>query len=307
MHLDGFDLNLLVALNALLEEKSVSRAAERLFLSQPAMSGALQRLRERFNDQLLVRTGQRMELTTRAQSLIEPVREVIHLSQSMIATRQKFNPASMQRSFTILMSDVPAALLISRVIARVLAEAPDITLRLLPVMSYGDRYLDAGDADFSIRPEEGHLNPRLASHSLHKASLFKDRWACVIAADHPLVGDTLTVADYLQYPHLSMSFGEGVASIAELALREHEVQIRELVSVTRFSDLLFLLPGSTLIATIPRRLADRLHAHFPIRIFEPPFPIPELREMLFWHERNEADAGHVWLRQVILEAALTIE
>ena len=177
MHFNRFDLNLLVALEALLEEKNVTRAAERVCISQPAMSGSLQRLRERFNDPLLVRVGRSMELTPRAEGLLQPVQNILQEIQSTIDAEPTFDPKTARRSFTVLMSDYVSTVLVPEVVRQISKEAPGIKIQVVMLGANDHERLESGQADLIIRalidPER---ESGLVSENLNVSKLFIDDW-----------------------------------------------------------------------------------------------------------------------------------
>jgi LysR family transcriptional regulator, nod-box dependent transcriptional activator len=305
MHLKRFDLNLLVALNALLEERSVTRAAERVHVSQPAMSGALQRLRENFNDQLLVRVGRQMELTPRARDLVEPVREILLAIDSHLRSDAVFEPASAHREFAICMTDFVSAVLLPKVMQTLSAEAPGITLHVEPLTADALSRLESAGLDFAIRAT---IEPFRMSQpqSLVSEQLFSDDWVCVAAADHPTVGDAITVEEYLELPHVALSFGKSASTMEEVALRHMSIDIDVRATARSFSTVYFMLQGTELIGLLPRRMAVHLSRYGPCKILEMPFDIGTLSESLFWHERNDGDPAHTWLRGVLKGAAETV-
>src|SRR5579872_1149153 len=150
MQLNRFDLNLLIALDALLHEKNVTRAAERVFVSQPAMSAALQKLRDYFNDPLLVRVGRDMELTPRGLSLVEPVREALLRIQATLGTQPTFDPATVKRTFTVIVTDEAAGGVVPAVLRRVAREAPGVQCHIEQVSHTSLSRIEYGDADLCL-------------------------------------------------------------------------------------------------------------------------------------------------------------
>lgn len=305
MHLNRFDLNLLVALNALLDEKSVTRAAERVHVSQPAMSGALQRLRENFNDQLLVRVGRHMELTPRARELVQPVREILLEIESNLNADRIFEPATAHREFDIAMTDFVAAVLLPKVMRRLTIEAPGVTLNVEPLTKDALPRLETGSLDLAVRAMVQPFRMQ-QSQELISEKLFSDDWVCVAAEDHPTLGDTISVDEYLELPHVALSFGKDSSTMEEVALQHMSIEIDVRATARGFAILYFMLQGTSLIGLIPRRMAAHLSHYMPAKILEMPFDIGELTESLFWHERNDSDPAHIWLRNLLLSAAKTL-
>jgi len=307
MHFDHFDLNLLVALDALLEEKNVTRASERLFMSQPAMSGALQRLRERFNDPLLVRVGRSMELTPRAKALIEPVHEILLQIRNTIDVEPEFDPATARRTFTLLMSDFVSAVVMPEVIRRASTEAPGIKLRVQMLGSGDHETLESGRADLMVR---ALVNPEreseMVSESMHVDQLFTDDWVCVADARHPSIGETLTFEEYASLPHVTLDFGRNVPTLEAVTHAQISLDIDVRASAPSFSALMFMLPGTELIALVPRRLARKLASYIDVRLLAPPIDLPPLHEVMIWHDRYEGDVGHAWLRGTLADVTASL-
>lgn len=303
MHFKRFDLNLLVALDALLDEKNVTRASERLYMSQPAMSGALQRLRERFNDPLLVRVGRSMELTPRAKALIEPVRDILMQIQQTIDVEPEFDPATARRSFTVLMSDFVSAVVLPDVVRRVATEAPGIKIKVGMLGGRDHERLEAGQADLMIRARvDESRESKLVTENLNVDELFGDRWIGVVDANHPTIGDELTLEDYASLPHVSHDFGRKTPMLEEISHAQISLDIDVRASAPTFATLMFMLPGTPLIAVIPYRLARMLAEYIDVRVLELPVELPPLNEVMIWHNRHELDVGHTWLRGVFEDA-----
>jgi DNA-binding transcriptional LysR family regulator len=310
MHLNRFDLNLLIALDALLREKNVTRAGERVYLSQSSMSGALQRLRDYFGDELLVRAGREFELTPRAQALVEPIRDILLRTQAALEVEPTFDPASTTRVFSIVMSDYCFVAFMREVVKRLQKEAPGITCRVESLDSSSVKRLEAGDVHFCLLPETPQLIGSVAlineagkSATLRRSRLFTDDWVCAVWRDHPTVGDTLTLEEYLALPHAVADFGFGTNTVEDLAVRRDGLRLTTPVSYAGFSALPMLLAGTPLVATIQRRLGTFLEPSFPIKLLSPPISLAPIQETLFWHERHEFEPGHMWLRKLMIEVA----
>lgn len=304
MHFNRFDLNLLVALDALLEEKNVTRAAERLYMSQPAMSGALQRLRERFNDPLLIRVGRKMELTPRARTLIEPVREILLQVRNTIDVEPEFDPSTARRSFTVLMSDYVATVLLPDVIRRISARAPGIKIQVATLGGRDHEQIESGRADLMIRARvDPRIESTLISENLNVDELFDDDWVCVTDANNSAIGEELTLEKYATLPHVSHDFGRRTPMLEEISHAQISLDLDVRAAAPNFTTLMFMLPGTQLLALIPRRLAQTLSRHIDVRMMSPPVDLPRLDEVLIWHNRHELDAGHAWLRGAFMESA----
>src|SRR5690606_27228810 len=203
MQLNRFDLNLLIALDALLHEKNVTRAAERVYVSQPAMSAALQKLRDYFNDPLLVRVGRDMQLTPRGLSLVEPVREALLRIQATLGTQPTFDPATVEREFTVISSAESELRVMPAVLRRVSREAPGVRCHIEHFSETTLSRLEYGDADIYL----GANNLRLFGLKafpdwLRVVDLRPMEWVCIASKDHPTLRDELTEEQYRTLPHV---------------------------------------------------------------------------------------------------------
>jgi LysR family transcriptional regulator, nod-box dependent transcriptional activator len=304
MHLNKFDLNLLIALNALLQEKNVTRAAERVFVSQPAMSAALQKLRDYFRDPLLIRVGREMELTPRGLSLVEPVRDALLHVQATLGTQPSFDPATVERSFSICLRDYVLPRLMPGVLKRVCSEAPHVRCVVEDLAQASLARLEHGDSDLCIAIDNPALfGLRQFPDWLRTVELMSVRWVCVVSGDHPHIREELTPELYASTPHL-MSRPQGASpGTPDLLGRIGRMDLDVRITSHTVMGLLFMLPGTQLIATVPESIALRLAPSLQLRTFAPPQEIPDSRELLMWHKRNEADPGHAWLRNLFVEVS----
>jgi len=301
---NNFDLNLIRTLDALLDEKSVTRAAERLSISQPAMSGALHRLREYFKDQLLIRVGRDMELTPLAESLAEPVRHTVRQIQATLATRPSFEPETSRRHFTMAMSDYGSLVLMGPLLRRLGTEAPYIACHVEPIGPETFARMETGELDLLITVESWDVIRRHGSAGdLKMRRLFSDDFVCVVDEKHPSIGDTLTIEEYRKLPHILVRFGQRLDTLVEQAWKLAEFDVNIAATAPSFSEMLFMLPGTQLIATIQRRFARFLATSLPLKVMESPLKIDTLQQILMWHPRSEFDPGNQYLRQRFLEVA----
>ncbi len=302
MNLAGVDLNLLVALDALLAERSVTRAAARVGLSQPGMSNTLARLRKLFGDPLLVREGLALVPTPRAESLREPVREALSLIQRALDDRPGFDPASGHATFTVSCSDYSLLMLIGPLVRRLAAAAPGLTIQVLPRAPDPVRLLRDGEADFVIEPAE--IMPDAA---LPRMRLFTDRWLCCVWEGSAAVGDRMTMETYLRLGHVVYSAVRGhPVSLVDTYLVQAQVPRRIEFTVESFLLAPFLLQGTDLVTLVPERAASHLRRTAAVRFLEPPLHLPSITEMLWWNPRHGADPAHAWLRARIAEVAAEI-
>jgi DNA-binding transcriptional LysR family regulator len=297
MNLRQFDLNLLVALDTLLKERNVTRAAERLCLSQPAMSGMLSRLRHAFGDELLVRVGRSLEPTEFAAGIADRVHECVVELEDLLEESRPFDPANDGRAFRISASDYAALLLFGPIIRRMIDLAPNMSVNFLRLDLTANERLNVGEIDFAVFPAE--IEPGLPS-----IPLFDDTWVCVAWAEHPSLGERLTIEEFLRHPQLSFNFSDTRhVSVADEFLARNGHQRRIVASTESFTAAPFLLRGTPLLTIVPRRLGERMQQAAEVRLLELPFDVPPLREKLVWNPRFTSSPGHVWLRQQLVEVA----
>jgi DNA-binding transcriptional LysR family regulator len=300
MELPSIDLNLLVALHALLQERNVTRAGESIGLSQPAMSAALGRLRRHFGDDLLVRDGQRYVLTPLAASLLDQTDVALRYVESTFAARPVFTAATSEREFTVVMSDYAVSVLGGPLLTLLEQQAPRVRLRIRPT----DRPT-VDEASSSLRGTDLMVLPRGFISDLPAADLYRDRWVAMCAADNPLIGDTLTTDD-LGRLHWIVSFDAPTQyTPADKHLKIAGIERHIDVVMDNFLALPFLLPGTQRVAILQKRLADQWHVDVsnPLRILELPIAVPELIEAIWWHPSRRTDPAQRWLQQLFLEAA----
>ncbi len=297
MNLRDFDIRLLVALDALLTEKSVTRAGERLHLSQPATSIILARLRQYFGNELLVSAGRRMVLTPLAESLVEPVRSCLLQIQHTIASKAVFNPADSNRKFRLAVSDYVAAVLMSQVMQEAVRQGPGIRFEFVRLDENIDQMLEKGDVDFLIRPSV-HVLP------MHpKEPLFEDTHTCVIWRRNSLIGKTLSRKRFLEMGQIAVHFGHAPA-IFEDWFAANYGETRKIEVVTQdFEVACRLVVGTNRLATVMSRMARMSEEHLPLRLIRPPFAVPKVVHCMQWHRHQDRDPGHIWLRGILKQTA----
>src|SRR5215472_12027637 len=303
MDLTGVDLNLLVAFDALMDERSVTRAASRLSLSQPGMSNTLARLRKLFDDPLLVREGLTLIPTPRADALRQPVRDALAIIGEALGQRTGFDPAQDRATWTVSCSDYSLLMLIGPLVRRLAAEAPGVTIRVLPRAPDPVRLLRDAVADLVIEPAEIMPDAQLASQRL-----FADRWLCCVWAGNTAVGDRMTLDAYLRLGHLVYSMGRGQpASIVDQHLERAQLPRRIEFTVESFLLAPFLLEGTDLVTVVPERAVPHLRRTADIRVLEPPLALPAITQTQWWHPRHTASPAHAWIRARIAEIAAELD
>jgi LysR family nod box-dependent transcriptional activator len=298
MRFNKLDLNLLVALDAMLTERSISRAAERLHISQSAASNALARLRDYFEDELLVQVGRKMELTPRAEALCDPVRDVLVRVDSTIATQPGFVPSRSDRRFRVLVSDFTLVTLLPHALALADKQGSTVTFEFLPQVKNPQRMLERGEADLLVMPRD-FCSP---SHPIE--TMFRESFSCVVWKDSRWARDGLTFERYAMAGHVVMQPpGTEHPSFEQWFMQRHGLARRVAVTAFSFTAAPHLVAGTELVATIHTRLA-RMAAHsLPIVVLPPPMEMPEMEQAMQWHKYRSQDPGITWLRQLLMDAA----
>ena len=294
--LSAVDLNLLVVLRILLEEGSVTRAASRLGRTQSAVSHALGRLRELFDDPLLVRVGTGMHPTPRAEALQAPLSALLRGAEALVFTREAFEPLEARRRVRLFASDYMQMVLLLPLLAQLRTLAPGIDVKVAgPRPDYLDA-LVAGIADVALVVGGAPSN-------LHYARLTEDRFVCV--AGRARVGRRLDLETFASLPHILVApLGKRDGGIVDTALREHGYQRRTAVVLPDFTTALRLVAESELILTLPERFVEasmRNDQSPPVRRFAPPIALPSLELGLAWHERVAHEPGITWFRERVVE------
>lgn len=303
MHFNQLDLNLLVALDALLTERSITEAGRRTHVSQSAMSGSLARLREYFEDELLVQIGRKMVPTALGDTLAEPVREILLKIKATVDTKPGFDPASSTRRFSLMMSDYVSTVLMNEVVQHAESLAPHVSFEIVSndMVNPGDA-LERGDIDLLIMPQD------FLSKNHPEEVLFSDDYACIVWEGNSVVGESLSREDYLRLGHVSMQFGRGrIPLIDEWFLSRLGVNRRVEVLTMSFSSLPQYIVGTHRIGTTHRRMARHYSRYLPLRVVPCPYEMPSLVEAMQWHKYFSSDPGITWLRGVLKKVANGLE
>ena len=290
MNLAGLDMNLVVALRALLEERNVTRAGQRIGLSQPAMSAALARLRRHFGDELLSRDGGSYQLTALGAALLDRTRTACEMLERVFASQAQFDPAREEREFTILASDYAVAVFGVRLAAVLHDRTPGVRLTFRqPPAAVAD------DPAALLSTVDGLLMPHGVISNLPAVELYRDSWKCVVARDNADVGDRLTLQQLADLPWAAYQRTFDATVARQLSMLGVEPQVQ--VSVDNFQLLPAMVAGTRRVALVQSLLAERLPADSGIRILDCPFQAVPVREALWWHPVHTHDAGHRWLRE----------
>ena len=288
MRLEKLDLNLLVALDVLLQERGVSLAADRLHLSQSATSGVLARLRHYFKDDLLVLSGRSMVLTPRAERLVDPVRAVLEQIRETILVDEPFDPATSDRTLTIMATDYIVEILLRPAIVACATEAPGITFELVPIVEQPVDALLRGRADLLI----GIDNVVSTDHPT--ALLYTEDFVLAGWRDNPMLADPMTLDTYEQLGHIAVRFGQHTSSYEATAARRAVTRRVEVIAPS-FTSVGSLIVGTHRIATLHRLLALRMAEYLPLTLRELPFEMQPVREIAQWPSRQANDPAIAWL------------
>ena len=291
VHLRQVDLNLLSTLYALLEERHVTRAAKRCFLSQPAMSRSLERIRDTFGDELLIRTGRIYERTVRGEWLLRELENLLPRLEALVRG-EPFDPAQSRERLRVALTDNGSIALLPALTQRIRTAAPDITLEIVAWHDRSFEDVEAGKIDLA-------LSPLAAPSPLETERLFKEDFVCLLGADHQLRSRRFTLKQYLELSHVAV--GALDRPLADLGLRR-----RVALSVPFLVPAVAAVAGSDLVLTLPRKLAKAVAAMANVRFVEPPPEIKSFQYFMVWHPRLTAEPAQVWFREQLRIVAKTI-
>jgi DNA-binding transcriptional LysR family regulator len=298
MSLGGTDLNLLNALKVLLEESNVTHAGRRLNMSQPAMSGALARLRREFGDELLVRNGRESELTPLAYELLPLVQDTVRLVGEALHVSEPFNAANSTRTFRLTLSDYALSVIYPPLMRRIREVAPGVRVE------FADLADDARLSDRAILDYDVLVGPLGYGFPGTSEFLFRDRMVCIADRDNPRITDgALSVEDLIALPHAVASFGRFNQTPVDRRFNELGLNRRVQVTVSGWMALPFVIAGTEMIGVVPERLALQCAGFDRIVITESPFGEVELIEGIWYQQAKTAEAGQVWLISMLREVS----
>jgi DNA-binding transcriptional LysR family regulator len=308
--LHRIDLNLLLALDALARERSVTKAADRAGVTQSAMSHTLRRLRELFDDPLLVRGGGGMVLTPRAEALAVPLRSgLVSLARTLVEP-QPFTPEDASRTFRIVSPDLFDALVLPTLLRTLGQRAPSIDLAVVPAPLHLTESLETGDVDLAIHPmlldpRPFDLGPTLDAE-LQTRTLFRDSFQCFARKGHPgLAGRRLTLKRFTRLDHILVSPGGKGPGLVDRILHEHDLRRRIALRVPHFATALEVVAQSDLVLTAPSSLRE-LSAASSLASCPVPLDIPQHAITMIWHPRFTEDPAQRWLRQLIVDVTRAV-
>lgn len=297
------NLHNLRCLDALLEERSVSRAAERLEISQPAMSMALKRLRRLFDDPLLVRGKSGLTPTEKGQALRPSVRQAIRDLQQMTQIHVEFDPRSSRREFTLILTDYIDVILVPRLVELIQSIGADITIHVVGPNPFRIGSLFAeGQVDLTVSYFPG------APGNLKSRTVFFDRMVAVVRRDHPALAAPMTVDAFCALNFISVEPGEATMyrAVIDEAFRKAGRSRRVVLSKPEFLGVPFVVSQSDLVAIMPSRLAALFTKSFDLAVFDPPIEIDRIEIKMMWHESTHHSAPHQWLRDQTITVCKTL-
>ncbi|MRG95616.1 LysR family transcriptional regulator [Polyangium spumosum] len=302
MNLAGIDVNLVVALAALLQERSVTEAAKRVGISQPAMSHALARLRETLGDPLLVRVGRAMTLTPRAEALAPRAQAVVEELEALLAPLPSFDPKTSRRTLKLSATDYVQLVLLPTLEEIVSREAPGITLHVLPITDQlaAERLRD-GEADVAI----GRFDHEAPALDVRRVALFRDTFVGVARAGHPTARGRLDLSTYAELSHVLVSPRGTPGGIVDGALAQMGLARRVALTVPHFLVVPHVVASSDHVTTMLAHVAATFTALLPLTTFElpPELDLEPIGMTMMWHERTHEDPGARWLRGALVRAA----
>ena len=296
MRYQRLDLNLLTALRTLLAERNVTRAGEALHVSQSAMSGMLARLREYFDDPLIISVGRKMELTPLAETLADKVNDLMIRLDATLATRPEFDPATSRRQFSIVASDYLAQVLLLDVLREIHDEAPGVVVEFRQPSNTAAVDLENGEVDFVINPARFNT-PNQAS-----ATLFEDTYVIVADKSNDALAGGVTLEAYKALRHVTLELN-GRPQFESWFISEHGALPHVEVTANSFGLLPQLVIGTSRVATMHTRMALQSALQWPVKLVPLAFEAPHLVETLQWHRYRDLDPGSQWLREKILAHA----
>ncbi len=311
MNINRIDLNLLVYLDVLLRERNVTKAANQLGISQPAMSNGLRRLRQLFDDPLLVRTSEGMTPTERASQLAPLVRDVLSGIEKAVQPQTAFEPSSSERVFRIMASDYTESTLIPVLLGVLNKEAPNVSLDILNPSDVGFLDVEQGRVDLVINRFD------TMPQSFHQTTVWSDRYACLLSRDNPIV-DKFDLEHYLEAQHVwvsktGMGVGVGINPKDEQrlgwvdeALGKHGKKRRITVFTRHYQAAMRLAEQPNLVVTLPAKAAQVQAENARVVIKEPPFEIPPFELKMAWSPLLQHNPAHQWMRRLITSVAKDI-
>lgn len=296
MNLRSLDLNLLAVFDAILTEGNLTRASNKLGLSQPAMSNALSRLRQALDDPLFSRTAKGMMPTWRARLLAEPIRQALQLIQTGIRESMCFDCSTATRTFVIAVEDYGEVVVMPRFIDWLMRVAPGIQIKIRPEPG-GALRADLNDGTVHLAMEYSYVR----DEALEVQHVLDETFVPLVRRDHPIAGDTLTVEQYIALPHVVFARKHTKGSMVDHELKKLGLTRKIALQVPHFLSMPLIVHNSDFVCTIPKRMADVYTEHFDLKAMKIPIEFPSVPLYLMWSKAMANDPGHQWLRQTFRE------
>lgn len=294
MKFNQFDLNLFIALDTLLEEQSVSKAAERLGITQPGMSHILGKLREEYNDPIMVRRNNRMELTSFARELAGPVKELLRQAEKLINLNQRFDPATTEHQFKLSLEDAIQTAISAPLYERMSKLAPHASLHVLR---------DGNAEDLANDRVDLILSHHRFSAPFYSELVYATPFVSIARADHPLIGGDLTLAKFVACEHAVIFYDEqSLDSVEEEIDRQLQIAGLSRSKSLRISSYIAakrVAESTDLIAAIPASFATRYCSEAKLAVYRPPVPLAPIPVYSVWHEQNHLHPAHRWFRALV--------
>ena len=297
--LSNFNLNLLLALDGLLSQRSVTAAAKRVRVTPSAMSHSLAELRDLLGDPLLVRSGRGMVLTPRAEALVSPLHALLMDAERLLGGGATFDPATTARRFVIAATDFLGTLLMPALLGTAAREAPGTSLEIVPSSRRGNAWLlETGDVDLAL----GAIVDE--APGIRRMDILTEGFACAAREGHPSIDGALDLDSYVQTPHLLITLGDDTGptwvdeALTKLGRKRHVA-----ARVRYFMAAPLIVARSDLIFTGPSMLIRYFAELVPLQVLRPPIDLPTYPEEAYWHQRFDEDPAHTWLRNLVKKTA----
>ncbi|HEO1802605.1 TPA: LysR family transcriptional regulator [Acinetobacter baumannii] len=297
MRFEGLDLNLLVALDILLTEKNITKAGEKLFLSQPATSAALARLRNYFDDDLLVQVGRNMVLTPMGESLSKPVSDLLIQMRTVLNNKNKFDPLMAKRNFTVMASDYTGNIILPLLNQKLFQKAPYCSIEQVMPSAEAEKQIQKGKVDILLLPSLSILNEHPSM------PIFEDEFVCVMWNQNPLIKKEITLEEFKKAEHVLVKLGTSFNTpmIDDWLIRNLNFTRKVAYTAINFSSVPLFLINTPYIAIMHKRLALQFSQSLPIYICALPWEAPKINICMQWNKFQENDAGLKWFRKLIEE------
>ncbi|GAA6172522.1 LysR family transcriptional regulator [Colwellia sp. KU-HH00111] len=290
MNLNNIDLNLFLVFNAIYNERNLTKAANILCITQPAVSNALKRFRSIVNDPLFIRTPTGMAPTPVAESMITPVQQAIQLLDLSVTSNQVFDPKTADKNFVFNMNDMVEIMLLPSLMSILSDRAPKASLETIQIDRANiEKELTSGELDFAIDV------PHVASPQLKQRVLIKDRYVCVARKDHPLIGSSITLEQYLSMGHIHISSRRRGRGFVDIALQKMGINRNIQMRAQHHWALPNLLANTNLLSIMPATMAKSS----TLKVVELPFAIEPVEWRLYWHKSADSDPRNIWMRDMI--------